>query len=473
MSPKPPPAASGSRRWLAVAVALGLLWLLERQPAMASFEFTRPSWDSSSELLELARKKLGKNRVVLAAQLDWSKLKPEDGVLVLHPQARLQFADASAFLSEGGRLAVLDDFGKAETLLNRFRIQRVSAPSRPLEMLQGNPNLQLARPAYAYSQAGAALTHPILEGIDHVVTNHPTALATSSDVELTAVLNLSDDQGQERLFAVIGVIGDVAACGLDDPAERTHRARCGRLFAMGDPSVFIDLMMTFEGNRKLAAALIDYLLQDDGWGSRGGKLYVLSNDFSQAGHFGEEETLQQRLSQALDDASQWLAQVRNEGLPERASWLLAALFGLAAAATALMLSGRTYQRPTPRYALPIPLVAQGGVAGRAAVLSSATTASTLVVVELKKAMDAFLRERLELPRHANSQQLLQALSASRALPESTRRELEDVYGKLIRAENSLLIAPENVRFSRESTTHMLAVLQRAIEQLDDPTRRTT
>jgi hypothetical protein len=289
----------------------------------------------------------------------------------------------------------------------------------------------------------------------------------------TRTCNLVDAQGVERLFAVIGVIGDVAACGLEEGPERIIRARCGRLFAMGDPSVFIDLMMTFDGNRQLAHALIDYLLQDDGWGPRQGKLYVLSNEFSQAGHYGEEETLQQRASELLDDTSEWLSVARQEGLPKRLAWGLAVLLCAAAAFAVFRMSGRVYERPKPRYAHATPLAAQGGILGRASVLSAASTAPALVVLELKQASEAALRQYLGLTRHASSQEILERLKRDQALTASVQVQLAGVFKLMTRAETSILIAAESARFSPESIKHMQAVLSLALAELEDHLRRTT
>src|SRR5690606_13813417 len=104
-------------------------------------------WDSTTKLLELARKQLGARRVVLSPELDWSRLEATDAVLVLHPEARLQFSELSAFLAGGGRVALIDDFGKADQALARFHIRRHSAPIEPLESWQSNAALQYARPA--------------------------------------------------------------------------------------------------------------------------------------------------------------------------------------------------------------------------------------------------------------------------------------------------------------------------------------
>src|SRR5262245_5170202 len=103
--------------WL---LAFGWLMLLPSR-ARAAFDFNDRDWEGTSELLEIARTELGKDRVELVATLDFEKLTPNDGVLVLHPEVEINPDEIAAFLIAGGRLAVLDDHGKATSLLARYR----------------------------------------------------------------------------------------------------------------------------------------------------------------------------------------------------------------------------------------------------------------------------------------------------------------------------------------------------------------
>jgi hypothetical protein len=462
------PTARAVKRWLAWLIAFALA----SGTSSASFEFAKPRWDSTTQFLKLARDKLGQNRVVLGAQLDWSLLTPEDSVLVMYPQQRLQFTQVNAFLAGGGRVAVLDDFGKGDHVLSRFHIHRHSAPSSPLESLHNNPHLQLARPADDLAGRGSALRHPMTAGIDHVVTNHPAALGTGQDVELTPILTLTDTHGKESLFAVVGVIGDALACGLDDGRPRNERARCGRLFAMADPSVFIDLMMQFDGNRKLAAGLINYLMENDAWGDRRGNLYILANDFTQTGDYGGSGDLERQLDTALDTLAAWLSDAQSEGLPTRLAWLIAVIASLAVAVSVYRSSGSVYDRPTPRYAATPPLLSQGGLIGRAAVLSAESTNGMLVVLELKTAIEEFLRERLSLSNRSSPAEILQAIEKRALLEPARLRRLTEVFRHMGDAERALL-GSESARFSAESIKDMRTELAFTQEKVERLSRRTT
>ncbi len=469
----PPMRISHSHRWQPLLFAVLLLGcaLVRARSSWASFEFAKPKWDSSTKFLQLAREQLGTRRVILTAELDWSQVTPRDAVLVMHPQSRLQFAQVSAFLSAGGRMALIDDFGKADQLLTRFHIHRKSAPSRPLETLQNNPHLQVARAAQTLSKSGAELRHPMVDDVDRVVTNHPSALHTAADVELTPVLTLADTSGEQHLFAVIGVIGDAVACGLDDGEPKTERARCGRLFAMGDPSVFIDLMMQFEGNQKLAHGLLSYLLEDDAWGERQGNLYVLANDFTQAGNFGGGSEFERQLDSALDTISGWLNDTQSDGLPARAAWLLALVACAAVAIGVWRTSGKVYERPVPRYAKGQVLAAQGGLGGRAAMLSARATDRSLRVLELKSATEEWLRQRLGLPEQSAQQAILEAVEQQAVLDRRSLSELKDLFRQMADAERAMLTS-ESARFSAESIKQMHQTLQRIFDHLGTHGRST-
>ncbi len=416
-----------------------------------------------TEFLAVARGTLGRERVVLGAKLDWERLTPADAVLVIHPETRLQFGEASAFLSAGGRLAVIDDFGKADQLLARFHIHRAFAPSEPLESFNRNTNLPIARPHVLHGDDGSALRHPIVANVQQVVTNHPTALSTDPDVELTPVLTLADSAGNQTLFAVIGVIGDARACGLSNGVPTNRRARCGRLFAMGDPSVFINLMMSFDGNRELARGMLRYLVEDDGWGKRQGKLYIIANNFDQTGQFGGQADLQRKLESTLDDMQRLLDEVKEEGLPKNLALILAALLIAGVSLWAFRSSGKVYDRPTPRYAKDTPLVAQGGAAGRAAVLSAPTTHHALVVLELKAAAEEVLRQALRLPRHASAGAILEALKRTGAVDPGSQQRLERLFAEMAAAEKAV-VSSESIRLPAESVKEMRQQLEPILTQ---------
>src|SRR6186713_1903534 len=292
---------------LGVAWVVTLAAMLVTFDVRAAFEFRDDGWEGTSELLELARQQLGKERVQLVAALDYGALKPEDGIIVLHPQTRLDYDELAAFLRAGGRLALVDDHGRGSELLTRFQIHRINAPLRPRNALRGNANLAIAEPSVQVVAGIEQGRHPIVADVDRVITNHPTALAHP---DLTPVLKIQAVGEPDATVAVTGIINR------------------GRLFAMGDPSALINLMLRYPGNRAFAKSLVRYLVEKDEWGERGGKLYLVVNDFRQRGHFGGVSGVTRELRDALDALKDALGDAHESGLPGGLSLVLAGV-GLA------------------------------------------------------------------------------------------------------------------------------------------------
>lgn len=356
----------------AFVALVALLSLCVTATARAAFELGDSDWEGASELLQLAREQLGAARVAPLARLDYSALTPRDGVLVLHPEATLDGEQISAFLAAGGRIAVLDDYGAGAALLARYRIHRIAAPLRPAEALRDNPNLAIAVPAVQSVAGQEQNRHPVVGRVERLVTNHPTALTHPN---LTPVLTIPALGEPDAALAVTGII-----------------AGRGRLFAMADPSAVMNLMLRYPGNRAFATGLVDYLVEDDTWGRRGGKLYLVANRFTQTGRFARADGLAGQVTEATDSARETLRGWHEDGLPPGVALALAALAALTAVGWALTHALRRYRRLEPRFATETPLLMQGGVPGRAAVLSAPTTDAALMLSEL----DSLLAEELAL-----------------------------------------------------------------------------
>lgn len=435
-----------------------------------SFSVTKPRWDSFSAFLSLARETIGSARVEIEATVNWSALHAEDTLLIVHPETDLSFSETSAFLSAGGRIALLDDFGRGDDLLRRFQIQRVNPPA-PLEAVDGNPALAIARPQISRAPNGDDLTHPIAEGVDSVVTNHPQALRQLPGVELTRVLTYPASNGEDVALAVVGVIGDSRACGLSlpEPDRVVGDARCGRLFAMADPSVFIDLMLTFPGNRQLATGLLTYLMERDVPSERPGRLFIVANRFAQTGHFGGERDFGKDLVSGLEKVHAAFRDLQTDGMPRKIALVGSLLCAGITAFWVLKTSGRLYRRPTPRYAKGTPLIAQGGLAGRSAVLAAPSTTEALRLLELKAALEVHLRASLPPNATGSFAQLLEQLRNSGHLSAKHLTALSSLNSHFQKASESL---------SRGTTppTPTLAELWgpivEALDALPPPGRRT-
>ena len=419
---------------------------LTRSASGKGFEVADTSWEGTSELYALAQQELGKAKVEVLAAADFDQLGKEDGLLVLHPERELDYNELSAFLRAGGRMAVLDDRGAAAHFLARFQIHRIEAPRSPAQSLRDNPNLAIAVPAVEQVAGQEQNRHPVVAGVDRVVTNHPTALVHPN---LTQVLKIPALGEPDATLAVTGII-----------------AKSGRLFAMGDPSVVINEMLRYPGNRAFASGLLKYLVENDAGVSRGGKLYILANDFSQKGHFGGSRGALAELSNLSDTLAEFATELEKNGLPGTLSLALAVLAGGGALAWALNYSSRRYRRSLPRYVLAPPLVAQGGLAGRAAVLSAPTTDPALVLLELRSALSEALAHRLGLPRLASPEQIVAELG-KRPLFAATRvREIGELFRALAKGQAPIL-ARKRMKFEKERLAGLSRKVMEILDEIDE------
>lgn len=383
-----------------------------------AFDVVDTTWEGTSELYALAQHELGKARVEVVASVDYEHLGKDDGLLVLHPERELDYNELSAFLRAGGRMAVLDDRGEAASFLLRFQIHRVEAPRNPAQSLRDNPQLAIALPAVEQVAGQEQNRHPVVAGVDRVVTNHPTALVHPN---LTQVLKIPALGEPDATLAVTGII-----------------AKSGRLFAMGDPSVVINEMLRYPGNRAFANGLLKYLVENDAGVSRGGKLYIVANDFRQKGHFGGTRGVLGEFSNLADALSGFATELDKNGLPASLALALAVLSIGGALIWAIHYSSRLYRRAVPRHAVATPLVAQGGLAGRAAVLSAPTTDPALVLLELRAAMSEALAQRLGLSRLASPEQIVAELGRTPLFQPSRVQEISELFSALGQAQSSLL-----------------------------------
>ncbi len=297
----------------------------------APFDPNGQGWESCSKLRDIAIEELGANRVDVTDEIDYEKLGPTDGILLLHPQGAYDLDELSAFMRGGGRVAVVDDFGDGDRLLDRFRIQRGPAPSNPLEMLHGNTQLPVAVPASG---------HPIVADVGKVILNHPT---TVRHPDLSSLLRIplgGGDAGPD--VALAGQVGE------------------GRLVAMGDPSALIDSMIRFPGNRAVAKNLVVYLLEGAGEHKREAKLHILHDKFKERGTLGGglRGSLRDRFRGLLGA----LDSVRKGGFEKTAARIVALGIALGAAIWVTLRAGSRQKIPRARYAAEDPDAARVGFA---------------------------------------------------------------------------------------------------------------
>lgn len=426
---------------LAGAAAAGsAVALAPRTAQAAAFDISDADWEGLSEFYQIAKTELGPDRVKPVAALDWSELRPDDGIVFIHPTEAIDSTEASEFMKQGGRLAVIDDFGRGDELLKRFKIERVRMPGRPVAALRQDPQLPIAEPWLEISRGQIGAPHPVVANVKRLVLNHPMALL-HPDLSPVMKVRLAGSEGD----AIVAVAGQVEK---------------GRLFAMSDPSALINSMLRYPGNRAFAVGLVKYLANDADRDK--GRLYVITNAYKQDGSVGGDRTLMQELESGLRSLGDSLADARKQGFP---SWLLAIL---AAGAVALLgmwvarASGKPYKSPLPRYARSTPLVARGGVAGRFAMLAAPSSPKGLVLLELKSALVDAIADRFALDPSPSDEAVLRAVRGSGKVDGGLLADLQRVLVQMQRTE-AAVVAGAATRVPREQVTHAHRVVRAVID----------
>lgn len=391
------------------------------------------------EFVRLAQRQLGSERLVLTKQLDYGTLTPNDAVVFVHPKVALDEPSLSAFLADGGRVAVLDDFAKGGSLLSKYGIKRIAAPSDPVLTLRRNSQLPIAEPSVQQVSDKERGRHPMTLHVKQVITNHPRAL---SHPDLTPVLEIASLSESPRAIAVTGVI-----------------AQRGRLLACSDPSIFINLMMRYPGNRRFAQGMIDYLasrgsdvggeIADQGANNPAlspaelpasgpaippeGQVYLLTNQFTQKGHYGPGDSFLSSLRRALHQLVERLTKIKDEGMPAGMPTALSAalalwmLSGEVRRTLALLGTKESHQSLAPPHA---------GLGARAHLLAAPQSQPALIALELDTTLRAALALHLGIDGGMTADALGEA-AQERGLSEAEVRHLVQLATDLRKHQQAL------------------------------------
>lgn len=308
-------------RFVLFALTLALLAWGPAARAQADYDPRSSAWNGTSELLRLATD--GDIDVRPVRTLDWDVVRANDAVLVLYPRRALGVADLSAFLDEGGRVAWFDDFGASGQFLDWFQFRR-EVRVQGIPRAPDLPELLLARPRSA---------HMLADGVDVLVTNIPVAL---SHPRLTPVFEFPPgDQG----FLLVGQIGR------------------GKLVVGGDPSLMLNTMMRFAGNRRFAQNLLDFL-----GGDHRGHVYLVWGDAEARGLYRGRTRGRTPAREAVNTLNDSLAALSRA---LAAPVVLRPLAMLIALAAALVMAALTWgKKPSERYGPRGPEGTAAGIADR-------------------------------------------------------------------------------------------------------------
>lgn len=257
--------------------AFALCGLTTFAHADAGVELRSDEWNGLSALVEIAG---ADGALEMPPKVEIASLSADDSLLMIHPTTELPTREITAFLRRGGRVAIADDQGSGDRLLEAFEITREHHGSPSLR-LRDNPHLLIAQPSGA---------HPLTYAVRAVVTNHPVTLRHA---ELEPVFTFGD--GGTLMLA--GAVGE------------------GRLIAIADSSLFINNMMMLEGNRQLARNLVQYLRE-----GRPGRLLLVT------GATPLTSRISDRFTAPVDGLRSLLTRISNVALPRPlvafATWML-------------------------------------------------------------------------------------------------------------------------------------------------------
>jgi hypothetical protein len=388
-------------RCAVAALALGAVVMLAATIAGAApLDPQGEDWEGLSQLVHMARHEFGAEQVIVTQRVDLGALGREDALLMVHPTGPVDVEELGLFMRAGGRILLFDDYGEGDTLARHFGIRRVPLPGRPAEMLRGNPAFAIAEPAGP---------HPAVRNVSRVVTNHATGVEHPG---LSALLVVHGDGEPDVLLSVAGAVGQ------------------GRLLVVGDSSVGMNEMLRYPGNRELCAGVLRYALEDDAWGKRGGKLYVLVNDFETVGTYGNDSRIGSAVAAARRTLSDGFDVLAREGMPPVAAYATAIAMGILLVAWTGSRAGKLHRQVLPRFARATPLVQQGGIAGHAARAGSRKTSRLKVILELKSALEEDLTTRLGLARTPAPDVLASRLRAAGLLDAEKAESLVRLLGTL-------------------------------------------
>jgi len=293
----------------------------QQATASADYDPQSSAWNGLVELVRLSQ--AARIELRTTPMLDWSAVRRGDGLLVLYPLSGIDLDELSAFLEDGGRLALLDDFGTSDPLLRWFQVQRSEA-------LQGTLRSPRLPGMYTAFRLG---DHVLGDQVDSLVTNEPVVLRHP---RLSPVFSLSREPSQGIVLA--GQVGR------------------GRLVVGGDPSVLINSMLRFAGNRQFATNLLTYLASQPN-----GRVHLVHGRFSSRGAYEGAHSRRRSplklFSKNLDENLQRLGAVFNDPALLRLSSVLALL--MATLAMALKVWG---PRPSDRFGPTAPAGPLAGVA---------------------------------------------------------------------------------------------------------------
>jgi hypothetical protein len=362
-----------------MCTAIGCL-LLALSASLATKADAQPRWDKLDNLLRTARE--SGTEILAPDVLDLSLLDPRDALLIVAPDDALPTGALTSFLREGGRIALLDDFGPAERLLAAYQVTRLPAPTGEVPALRSNRSLLIAYPASE---------HPLVEGVDLLLTNGASALHHR---ELKPVFTFGHTDSALVLAGAVGA---------------------GRLVALGDASLLINQLMALPSHQRFAKNLLTYLKRP------GGRVLLIDAHTRVEGSYGGGNT------RGISQVDAFLKRIAHPDLPAGMLSLLG--LGLCAIAVVIVVGGLPRRSPYVRSELLPRTSVYAGFAARVALSERDPPNLIWTLLDYRRELTAELLRRLELSAPATPATILDKARAA-GLPAAAIGTLEGLLARL-------------------------------------------
>ncbi|MET0340019.1 MAG: DUF4350 domain-containing protein [Polyangiales bacterium] len=361
-----------------MCMAIGSVWVALMTTSVTAR--AQPRWDGLDSLLRASR---DSDAAIEAPDvLDLSHIDSRDALLIIAPDGALPTGALTTFLREGGRIALLDDFGPAERLLAAYQVTRLPAPSGDVPALRDDPSLLIAYPASE---------HPLVEGVDLLLTNGASALHHR---ELKPVFTFGHTQSALVLAGAVGA---------------------GRLVAIGDASLLINQMMTLPAHQRFAKNLLTYLKRP------GGRVLLVDAHTRVEGSYGGSS------ARGIAQVDGFLKRIAHPDLPPGMLSLLG--LGLAAIAIVIVVGGLPRRSPYVRSELLPRTSVYAGFAARVALSERDPPNLVWTLLDYRRELTAELSRALSLGAPASSQTIVEKARAT-GLADDAVRALEAMLARL-------------------------------------------
>lgn len=219
---------------VALAAVTVVALVVVASTSTAAFGTYNPAWDGASDFREVARE-TGADATVARDLKPYSEVNPNETVAVVlapdEPYTVEEAATLRRFLERGGTVVVADDFGTAANPL----LDRLGTSSRITRTMIRDERHHHQSPAIPV--ATNVSVHPYTEGVDRLTLNHASAVDPNGATVLVRTSGFA--------YADTNRNGEVDESEEVDsyPVVTVEAVGEGTLVVVGDPSVFINVML--------------------------------------------------------------------------------------------------------------------------------------------------------------------------------------------------------------------------------------